>query len=160
MAVNRFTEKAQEAIIGAQERAQEAANPEIEGLHLLAALLADPDGVATAILRLANVNTDDLRRRVDQALTALPRMTGTPTPPRPSAELQAVLQRAQRDAAQMGDQYVSVEHLLLALADHANTGRAGELLRSAGAVPEKLRPATEQVRGGARVTSPTPEGTY
>ena len=160
MNMNRFTERAQQALVGAQQRAQEAGNPQVEGLHLLNALLTEPDGVATAILRLVNVAPEDLLRRVDQAIAALPRVSGAADPPRPSAEFSAVIQRAQRSASQMGDEYVSVEHLLLALADDANTSRAGDLLRAAGARPDELRRATEQVRGGQRVTSPTPEGTY
>src|SRR5207248_5646769 len=83
MDMNRFTEKAQEALIGAQERARQAGNPQIEGLHLLAGLLADPDGVAAAILRLVNTNPDDLRRRVDQDIAALQRVSGAADPPRP-----------------------------------------------------------------------------
>src|SRR5436305_10186533 len=121
MNLNRFTEKAQEALVDAQQRAQDAANPQIEGLHLLAALLAQPDGVASAILRLANADPDTLRRRVDQAIATLPRVSGATSPPHPSSELSAAIQRAQGAAAQMGDEYVSVEHLLLALADEANT---------------------------------------
>ena len=160
MNMDRFTEKAQAALVGAQQHAQQAGNPQIEGLHLLAALLSDPDGLTGAILRLVNANPDDLRRRVDQAIAALPKVSGTASPPQPSSEFTQVVQRAQRSASQMGDEYVSVEHLLLALADNANTGRAGDLLRSAGARPEELRRATEQVRGGQRVTSPTPENTY
>src|SRR5579884_861264 len=108
MNMNRFTQKAQEALVGAQERAQAAGNPQIEGLHLLAALLAEPDGVAAAIVRLANANPDDLRRRVDQAIAALPHVSGAAEPPRPSSEFTAALQRAQRSASQMGDEYVSV----------------------------------------------------
>src|SRR5919201_6791763 len=154
MNMNRFTEKAQAALVEAQQRAQDAGNPQIEGLHLLAALLAPLDGVASAILRLANADPDTLRRRVDQAIAALPRVSGAASPPHPSAEFSAAIQRAQRDASQMGDEYVSVEHLLLALADEANTARAGELLRAAGAQPEELHAATERVRGGQRVTSP------
>src|SRR5919201_6811784 len=142
---NRFTERAQEALVDAQQRAQDAGNPQIEGLHLLAALLAQPDGVASALLRLANANPDNLRRRVDQDIATLPRVTGAASPPHPSAEVSAAIQRAQRAASQMGDEYVSVDHLLLALADEANTGRAGEVLRAAGARPEELRAATERV---------------
>ncbi len=160
MNMNRFTEKAQTALVGAQERAQQAGNPRIEGLHLLAALLADPDGLTAVLLRLLNANPDDLRRRVDQAIAALPRVSGAAEPPRPAAEFTAAVQRAQRSASQMGDAYVSVEHLLLALADAANTGRAGELLRAAGARPDELRAAVDQARGGQRVTGPNPEGTY
>src|SRR5436305_13326592 len=116
MNLNRFTEKAQEALVEAQQRAQDAGNSQIEGLHLLAALLAQPDGVASAILRLANANPDNLRRRVDQDGAALPRVSGAASPPRPSAEFSAAIQRAQRAAAPMGDEYVPVEHPLLALA--------------------------------------------
>ncbi|MDB5058895.1 MAG: ATP-dependent chaperone ClpB, partial [Chloroflexi bacterium] len=160
MDMNRFTEKAQAALVGAQQRAQQGGNPQIEGLHILATLLDDPDGVTPALLRLMNVNPDDLRRRVDQAITALPRVTGAVSQPQPSSEFTTTVQRAQRSASQMGDEYVSVEHLLLALADDANTGRAGDLLRAAGARPDELRRAVEKMRGGQRVTSPTAEGTY
>ncbi len=98
MNMNRFTEKAQTALVGAQERAQQAGNPQIEGLHLLAALLADPDGLTAVLLRLLNANPDDLRRRVDQAIAALPRVSGAAEPPRPAAEFTAAVQRAQRSA--------------------------------------------------------------
>src|ERR671929_531433 len=144
MNMNRFTEKAQAALVEAQQRAQDAGNPQIEGLHLLAALLAPPDGVASAILRLANANPDNLRRRVDQDIATLPRITGATSPPHPSAEFSAAIQRAQRAASQMGVEYVSIEHLLLALADEANTDRAGELLRAAGARPGELRGAARR----------------
>jgi ATP-dependent Clp protease ATP-binding subunit ClpB len=160
MDMNRFTEKAQAALVGAQQRAQQAGNPQIEGLHLLAALLDDPEGLTTAILGLVNVEPDDLRRRVEQDIAALPRVTGGDNQPRPSAEFTATIQRAQRSASELGDEYVSVEHLLLALADDANTSRAGDLLRAAGARPTDLRQATGKIRGGQRVTSPTAEGTY
>jgi ATP-dependent Clp protease ATP-binding subunit ClpB len=74
MNLNRFTEKAQEAIVSAQERAQRAGNPEITGLHLLAALLEQQGGIVPALLPLVNVDPNDLRRRVQQDLTALPRV--------------------------------------------------------------------------------------
>jgi ATP-dependent Clp protease ATP-binding subunit ClpB len=159
MNANRFTEKAQEALLNAQNRAESAHHPQVETLHMLSALLAQANGVAPAILRLANVNPDDLRRRVDQDITTLPRVSGDAQISM-SAALRNVVNRAQRDAGAMGDEYVSVEHLLLAIADPSNTDRAGDLLRRAGAEPNKLRAAVESVRGGQRVTSATPEGTY
>src|SRR5713101_3113660 len=107
---NRFTEKAEEAILSAQQRAAAAGNPQIETLHLLAALLAGNDGVASAILRLANVAPDDLRRLVDQEIARLPRVSGDARV-NPSPGFHGVLNRAQREAANMGDEYVSVEHL-------------------------------------------------
>jgi ATP-dependent Clp protease ATP-binding subunit ClpB len=159
MATTRFTEKAEEAIVSAQQQAHEAGHPQVETLHLLAALLAQRDGVAPAILRQANVNPDDLKRPVEQALRAMPRVSGD-AQVTPSAASRAALSRAQREAGRMGDEYVAVEHLLLALADHTSTDQAGQMLRRAGAEPEKLRAAIESVRGGQRVTSAHPEGTY
>ena len=127
MNANRFTEKAQEALLNAQNRAESAHHPQVETLHLLSALLAQSNGVAPAILRLANVNPDDLRRRVDQDIATLPRVSGDAQISMSSA-LRNVVSRAQRDAGAMGDEYVSVEHLLLAIADPSNTDRAGDLL--------------------------------
>ncbi|MDB5074329.1 MAG: chaperone clpB 1 [Chloroflexi bacterium] len=155
----RFTEKAEEAIVSAQSRATAAGNPQIDTAHLLGAMLEQPDGLASAILRLANVNPDDLRRLTDAEIARLPRVSGD-AQINPSPSFRSVIARAQREASKMGDEYVSVEHLLLAMADFANTDRAGELLRRAGAEPDKLRSATEGVRGGNRVTSANPEGTY
>jgi ATP-dependent Clp protease ATP-binding subunit ClpB len=160
MNTNRFTEKAQEALLDAQQRAQNSGNPEVTGLHLLASLLSQTAGIVPAILPFVNVDPTDLRRRVDQDLAGLPRVTGATAEPQLSQELRSVIQRAQSLASEMGDQYVSVEHLLLALADQSNTGRSGELLRMSGALPEQLRAAVEQARGGQRVTNPNPEGTF
>jgi ATP-dependent Clp protease ATP-binding subunit ClpB len=159
MSASKFTEKAQEAIVQAQERAEESAHPQIETLHLLQALLQQREGVAPAILRASNVQLDDLQRQVDQALQALPRVSGD-SQVTPSSAFRSVVSRAQREAGRMGDEYVSVEHLLLAIADPANTDQAGQLLRRAGGEAEKLRAGLAGVRGGQRVTSPTPEGTY
>ena len=154
---NRFTEKAQEAIVAAQENARQAGNPEVTGLHLLAALLNQSGGIVPALLPLVNVDPTDLRRRVDQDLAALPRVTGSAAEPQMSQEFRSTIQRAQNAASQMADQYVSVEHLLLALADEANTDRSGDLLRLAGALPDQLREAISNARGGQKVTSPNPE---
>ena len=164
MNANRLTEKTEEAIVGAQRAAEDAHTPQVETLHLLRELLAQPDGVVPAILRLANANPDDLKRRVEAEIRALPRVGGD-AQVGPSAAFRAAIGRAQREAARMGDEYTSVEHLLLALAEHQGVGvgladRSGDLLRGAGAEPEKLRAAVEGVRGGRRVTSANPEGTY
>src|SRR5579864_57481 len=118
---NRFTEKVEDAILQAQNRAQELGNAQIEPLHLLGALLAQAEGVAPAILRLANVNPEDLRRRVEGEIASMPRISGTGVQIHPSPTFRDVISRAQREAARMGDEYVSVEHLLLALADHSTT---------------------------------------
>jgi ATP-dependent Clp protease ATP-binding subunit ClpB len=160
MNMNKFTEKAQQSLVDAQQRAQSGGNPEVTGLHLLAGLLDQVGGIVPAILPGVNVNVVDLRRRVEQDLGTLPRITGSAAEPQIASDLRSAIQRSQTLASQMGDQYVSVEHLLLALADETNTGRSGDVLRMAGAIPHQLRPAIEQARGGQRVTSQNPESTF
>jgi ATP-dependent Clp protease ATP-binding subunit ClpB len=159
MSASKFTEKAQEAIVQAQERAEEAGHPQIETLHLLDALLRQREGIAPAILRASTIQPEDLGRQVEQALRALPRVSGD-SQVTPSSAFRSVISRAQREAGRMGDEYVSVEHLLLAIADPANTDPAGQVLRRAGGEPETLRAGLAGVRGNQRVTSATPEGTY
>jgi hypothetical protein len=102
MNMNRFTEKAQEALVDAQQRAQNAGNPEVSGLHLLASLLNRSGGIVSAILPLVNVNPTDLLRRVEQDLAALPRVTGATEPPNPSGDFRSAMQRAQGLASEMG----------------------------------------------------------
>jgi len=154
-----YTEACEQAILGAQRYAEQQGNPQVEALHLLHVLLAERDGLAVDILRQAKVNPDDLRRRVDQAISALPHVSGN-VQIKPAPAFKNVVLRAQRLATSMGDTYTSVEHLLLALADFENTDRSGDLLRGAGGEPERLRQATETVRGGQQASSPNPEGTY
>src|SRR5581483_9152750 len=98
-----FTEKVEDAILQAQNRAQELGNAQIEPLHLLGAILAQADGVAPAILRLANVNPEDLRRRVGGEIAGLPRVSGSGVQIHPSASFRDVISRAQREASRMGD---------------------------------------------------------
>jgi len=159
MTGNRFTEKAEEALVTAQDMATSRGNPQVEPLHMLSALLGQPDGLVPAILRLANASPDDLHRLVDQEIARLPHVTGDARIAA-SSNLQSVVARAQREATKMGDDYTSVEHLLLAMADPANTDRAGALLHRIGASPEKLRAAVQGVRGDKHVSSAKPEETY
>jgi ATP-dependent Clp protease ATP-binding subunit ClpB len=154
-----FTEQSEQAILGAQQEAQKAGNPQVETLHLLRVLLAERDGLAADILRAAKVDPNELRRRVDQAINSLPHVSGN-AQIKPTAGFRNTVLRAQRLAGTMGDDFTSVEHLLLALADFENTDRSGDLLRGAGGEPERLRQATDSVRGGRRADSANPEGTY
>ncbi len=154
-----FTEQSEQAILGAQQEAQKTGNPQVETLHLLRVLLAERDGLAPDILRAAKVDPNELRRRVDQAINSLPHVSGN-AQIKPTAGFRNGVLRAQRLAGGMGDDFTSVEHLLLALADFENTDRSGDLLRGAGGEPERLRQATDSVRGGRRADSANPEGTY
>ena len=175
MQPDRFTIRAQEAISAAARLAQAAANPQVVPVHLLAGLLEGegmagagagatgegaPGGVVLPVLEKLGVQIGALRTEVDRALADLPKLSAGSTPPstQPSSELSGVLQAAETESRGLGDQYVSTEHLLLALA--ADDGRAGQSLRSVGASRERLLEALAEVRGPHRVTDQNPEDKY
>ncbi len=160
MNTNKFTERAQEALGEAQNLAERENTSQVEELHLLAALLGQKDGVAPAVLGKLGVDARGLRSSVDGALARLPKVYGSNTTPYASTGFRAVLQRAQGEADRLKDEYVSIEHLLLALADESNRARAGDLLRAVGVTSDKIYAALPEIRGGQRVTTPNPEGTY
>jgi len=160
MNMNKFTDKANEALSEAQNLAERGATSQVDESHLLAAMLGQGEGVAPAVLDKLHVNKARLRSSVQEALARLPKVYGSNAQPYASAQLRAVLQRAQDEAERLKDDYVSVEHLLLALADEGNKGRGGELLRGAGVTRDAIYGVLNTIRGGQRVTTPTPEGTY
>jgi ATP-dependent Clp protease ATP-binding subunit ClpB len=157
MDLNTFTHKAQEAVAGAageaQRRHQQAVAPE----HLLLALLGQGEGLVYPLLSRLGVDPAALRRRLDDTLGRVPRVFGDAQTAF-SPDLARVLEAADGERAAMKDDYVSVEHLLLALA--AAPGPAGDALRSAGAAREAMLGALAEVRGAARVTSQDPESTF
>jgi ATP-dependent Clp protease ATP-binding subunit ClpB len=162
MDLNRLTEKAQDVIRQAQSLAQRRGQSQIDVEHLAAALLAQDGGVATRVVEKAGGNVASLVERLQQAVERLPRVSGPGAQPGQvyiAPRVNGVLTAAEAEAQQMKDEYVSVEHLLLALAS-VKDGAVAEAFRSAGLTREKLLEATAAVRGGQRVTSPTPEGTY
>ncbi len=160
MNADRLTTRSQEALSAALNRATGDGSPLVDPLHLLVALLEQGDGVATALLAATGSDIAQLRARADAALERLPHATGgNVAPPQLSRQLVTVLNEAERQAGQIGDEYVSVEHLLVAIA--ADPGEAGRALTAVGATPDALRGSFEQIRGGARrVTSRDPEGSY
>ncbi|MCW2692454.1 MAG: ATP-dependent chaperone ClpB [Mycobacterium sp.] len=160
MDLNAFTTRAQQAVQTAAERAAAAGHAALEPVHLLVALLDQTDGVAGPLLSAAGADAAEVGRRAHELLSRLPSAAGS-TVSAPSLGRGAVvaLQAAQKVAGELGDAYVSVEHLLVALAE--DTGDTGELLRSAGARPKELTAAIPAVRGGEkRITSQDPEGSY
>jgi len=162
MDVNRLTEKAQEALRHAQSLARRHSHPQIDAEHLAVALLAQDGGVAPRIVERAGASPGALLARLEQALGRLPRVSGPGMAPGQvyiSPRVSEVLTEAEAEAQRMKDEYVSVEHLLLALAA-LRDGAVAEAFRAAGLTRERLLEATAAVRGGQRVTSPTPEGTY
>ncbi len=123
MQADRFTIKAQEALAAAQRLAAARRNPEVAPYHLLAALLEQDGGIVVRCSARANVDPERVRRQANQALDALPTVTGDATAaPAVGSELIGVLQRAEERSSSMGDEYVSTEHLLLALAADPKVG--------------------------------------
>ena len=160
---SRMTEKAQEAVRQAQSLAQRQGQQQIEVEHLATALLSQDGGVAARVVEKAGADPAALTQRLQQATERLPRVSGGGAPAGQvyvAPQVNEVLNAAEAQARQMKDEYVSVEHLLLALVDVVKSGAVAEALRSAGLTREKILEALAAVRGGQRVTSPAPEGTY
>ncbi len=161
MNLNRLTERSQEALREAQGLATRAGNQGVDVEHLLLALRAQRDGIAAPLLQAAGANGDALRARLQQEVERLPKVSGPAARPDQvyvTQRLSQLLTRAEDEAAGLKDEYVSVEHLLLAaLADGGATGR---LLREQGVTRDTLMAALQKVRGSQRVTSQNPETTY
>ena len=152
---DRLTIKAAEAIQAAASEAQRRGNPAVEDLHLLAALLAQEETVVVPVLQKVGVNVTRLREQLRAGLERLPKQSGSSTATL-SRELNKVLDVADKEARDMKDEYVSTEHLLLALAAQKGTSTR-DLLSAQGASADALRDAIESVRGAHRVTSQDPE---
>ncbi|MCY0956864.1 MULTISPECIES: ATP-dependent chaperone ClpB [unclassified Streptomyces] len=155
-----LTNKSRDALNAATRRAVKDGHPDLTPAHLLLALLAGEDNEnVTDLLAATDADQVEVRAGADRLLAALPSVTGsTVAPPQPTRELLAVLADADETAGKLGDDYLSTEHLLIALA--AKGGAVGELLSTQGATAKKLLAAFEEARGGRRVTSPDPEGQY
>ena len=161
MDINRFTQKSQEAISSAQSKAAGYGHQQVDVEHLLASLLEQENGLATSILSRSGVNVDSLRRRVEQELERMPRVSGPGGAPDQiyiTGRLNRLLALADEEAKKIKDDYISVEHLLLALTDDG--GAAGRILKEVGVTREKLSAALKEIRGNQRVTSQNPEATY
>jgi ATP-dependent Clp protease ATP-binding subunit ClpB len=156
---DRFTLKSQEAVQAASAYASEHGNPEVLPLHLLAALLEDKDGVIVPVLEKVGVPTALLRVRAKESLGKLPKVSGGAAQPGMSQAMQRVLDQASNEAENFKDEYVSTEHLLLALASAKNDG-AALLLASEGATHEAILKSLTTVRGSQRVTDQNPEAKY
>ena len=154
---DRFTLKAQEAVQRAQELAADAGNPQIDPLHLLAALQAEEEGVVKPILDKIGVNRGQLDRVVASEINHFPKGSGG-GPPQPSQSLLQVFEAAQREAGTMKDDFVSTEHLLLALAK--SDSKAKQTLKLNAITERELLEAMRAVRGNQRVTDQNPEAKF
>jgi len=156
---DKLTRKSQEALSVAIRKAAANGNPQVDPLHLLAALLEQADGTAAPLLRAVGADPALIAKEAGDQIGRLPRMHGaTTSAPETSRQLLAVINTAASRARQLGDEYVSTEHLLVGIA--ADGGQAATLLRGAGATADALTEAFTEVRGSAKVTSQDPEGTY
>ena len=159
MNVERLTVKSREVLQHAVALASARGNADVDSLHLLHALLDESEGAVQPTLLRLGATPSQLRAAVTSALDGLPSARGATTQqPGINRRLSATLDRAEQRAGDLGDDYTSTEHLLLALAE--DDGPAGNVLRAAGVSGDTLLAALREVRGNQRVDSPTPEGTY
>jgi ATP-dependent Clp protease ATP-binding subunit ClpB len=160
MNVQRFTERAQQALTSAQQLASERGHTQVEEEHVLLALLDQPEGLAPMLLDRVGVAADQVRAEDKQLLSRLATAHGGTSQPSISPELRTALVRAHDVMSDMRDEYVSVEHLLLAMSDDRDASTVGKMLRRLGVTRDRLLAALTTVRGSQRVTDQNPEGKY
>src|SRR5215211_680293 len=161
MRIDRYTQKMQEALQGAQDLASQLNNSEITNEHFLSALLAQSDGIARPLLEKIGANVDQLQERLRAELERRPKIHGSAADLRVSNELRTVLDSAEKEMSKLKDEFTSGEHYLLALAGVPQGGiPAAKLLTDLGGTRDKLMQGLQQVRGSQRVTDQNPEGKF
>jgi len=156
---DKLTHKSQDALSTAVRQAAADGSPQVDALHLLLALIEQADGTTAPLLRAVGADPALVAKQAAERLARLPRARGTTlSAPEMSRPLLSAIATASSRAKQLGDEYISTEHLLVGLA--ADGGDAKNILTANGATPEALLEAFSQIRGSARVTSQDPEGTY
>jgi ATP-dependent Clp protease ATP-binding subunit ClpB len=158
MRYEKLTLKSQEAVQRGLELASERSHNQMESVHLLAALLEQDEGSTSPILAKLGASVERIREAAESHLSTLPRVSGS-SQPQLSPSAAAIFEDAWTQAKALKDEYVSTEHILLALAENTRD-KAGDLLRANGASREKILEALKSVRGSARVTDPDPEAKY
>jgi ATP-dependent Clp protease ATP-binding subunit ClpB len=161
MDMNRLTEKVQDALRSAEQIAARLGNQQLDVEHVLLALLDQENGLASSILNKAEISVEGLKVRIQRDLERLPKvsnMSGSPDQVYVSGRVNRLLAEAEDEAKRLKDDFVSVEHLLLALT--RDTGSAGRILKEFGVTRDRLMRGLQEVRGHQRVTSPNPEATY
>ena len=160
MNIDRYTQKAQEALQQASKIAQSKGQPQVDLEHLLSSLLAQDPGLALSILRKSNINTDALRKRCDQEIDRLPKVSGSNQDGNIylAGRLNTILKQSEEEAKNFKDDYISIEHILLALLE--DKASIGKLFKEFGITRDLLMTALQEVRGNQRVTNQNPEATY
>jgi len=159
MQLEKFTMKSQETLQGAQSLAQSKGHQQIEPEHLLKTMLNQPQGIVFSVLKKMGVEIQAIQAAVDVALDGLPRVSGAGMQIYMSSTLNQVLEKAFSIADKMKDEYVSQEHLLLAILEASHT-KAGQILADHGVNKDTLLQALVSIRGNQRITDPNPEGKY
>ena len=160
MDINKYTEKAREAVATAIELARQSNNPQLEPEHLLVALVEQREGIVPELLRKLNVDPAVVVRAARELLKKLPQAYGG-SEPGMSPRLKLVTDQAQAEAELFKDEFVSTEHLFIALADESGRSPGAQLLKQHRITRDRIvNEALKSVRGSQRVTSENPEGTY
>jgi ATP-dependent Clp protease ATP-binding subunit ClpB len=159
MRIDRFTAKMQEGLQESQTLASEMQHQELTPEHLLLALLRQPDGLARPLLEKLNVPANTVEQQIEEELRRRPRVSGANTGQTLGADLRNVLDQAEKEMSKLKDEYVSVEHFLLALVDSPSIP-AGKILRGLGVNRDRMMQALQAVRGAQKVTDQNPEGKY
>ncbi len=158
MPIEKYTQKVQEALFESQTIAARYGHQELQPEHLFLAFLEDSDGLAWRIISQVGIDPNQLRLKLETFLKTLPSLKGVTGQIYPSQRFHRILARAEDEAKKLNDEYISVEHVLLALSE--DEGVAGKILREVGLERGRLFEAIKKVRGSARVTTPNPEDTY
>ena len=156
--MKKLTTKLQEAFQSAQQMALRSAHPELRSTHLLLALLQQEGGIVAPLIEKAEGNPTSLKASVTLALDAEPKVQGAGSQPHMSYGLRGVLDQGEKIREEMGDEYLSVEHMLLGMLK--DSGSVGDLLKEAGLTPKKVEAALNEIRGNQKVTDEDPEGKY
>ena len=159
MRQDRFTQQAQEVLAASQELVRQQRHSQWDVEHVLLALLQHPEGLARQVLEKLNVNVDQLRDQVGASLAKSPKLAYDVVQIYTTPRIVRMLEIANAEAERLKDEYVSVEHLLIAIADEGE-GDAAQALRGLGVDKERLYQALQELRGGARVDTPTAESRY
>ena len=160
MDINKFTQMAQEAMSKSQLMAGEYGHQQIESGHLLLTLLNQENGVVPTILKKLNLDPSTVSHSVERSLAKKPKVTGPGAggPTYLSGGLNTVLVQAEKEAAKLRDEYISTEHLFIALADEND--EVGKILGDIGVTRQRILEALKEIRGNQRITSQNPEATY
>ena len=159
MRMDKFTLKSQEALESAQDVASKRGNPQVDTEHLLLALLSDDQGICVEIIKKLGADLDRIRTETLEAIERFPKQTGAVADRYFSNSLRAVLESAFKEMEQLRDEYVSVEHLLIAVSQASGTTSA-KILNSKGVSKDKIYTVLTDIRGTQRVTDQAPEEKY